>query len=319
MTPSVSRLGSFTRHILSAVPTLATCMAVCACGADADLPPVGPASRPRQGSPLTEAEAPPDVVMPPSGQDYDTNCDAMATEEAPILPVAPGESAYFDQPVPRRLHQIWYGPPHPLFGPRMQSWRTYAEIFGYDYKLWGDNDDDILALIMPVKNYQVLHFYREVGDYRAVSDVVRLSLLSLFGGIYLDSDLQPPSDEHGVFDLDEWLPMTNVAAIAEAEVRETDSTSVFWTNCLLMSSVHHPLIEHLARTLPDNHAHWQSRFGTIAEYTSGPFFLTRSVAGAITTLAFEEACAFHLFGGGDVGPFAWGLPPDAAALDENQR
>ena len=244
----------------------------------------------------------------------DPNCSFMRTLPATIPPQDPGAGEpYFDAPVPRRVHQIWYGKEHSVFGPRMQSWMRYAETFGYSYKLWTAADDELVESLLPPRNRQVWQYYRARSDYRAASDVLRLSLLEVFGGIYIDSDLQPPTDAHGPVDFADWLPLTGFAAILEWWSREVGPTAAFLTNMFLAASPGHPMVAHLVSILPDNHDTWARQRVPAAEYTTGPFLLSRALGGVVTMITMREAMGLHLGGLLDrPDPWAWGLPTPAS-------
>lgn len=240
----------------------------------------------------------------------DRNCEHMRTRFAVSPPETEAEPAYFDREIPRFIHQIWYGDPHEAYGKRMRAWEAFAARFGYAYKLWGEEDDDLVTSIMPPRTRQVFAFYRERRDWRAASDVLRLSLLHVIGGIYLDSDLQPPRDGEGPFDLSDWVPLRNVVALLETEARQTDSAALFASNVLLMAPAGHPLVAHLVATLPDNHHVWNRRLRPTAEYTTGPFLLTRSLGGPVTLLQVREAVRYALGGGGAPWDDAWTRPSE---------
>ena len=87
--------------------------------------------------------------------------------------------------IPKVIHQIWLGPnriPDHFF-PWMETWRRCFS--DWEYKLW--TDADLPGLLGDCICRDILSSDQNVG---LRSDVLRLELLRLFGGIYADCDFE---------------------------------------------------------------------------------------------------------------------------------
>jgi inositol phosphorylceramide mannosyltransferase catalytic subunit len=95
-------------------------------------------------------------------------------------PVTPG--ALF---TPRLVHIIWIGPtPMPTaYHHYHESWAAYHP--GWSVKLW--TDEDLPSLLPRMRNADL---YQQLHDPRAKADVLRYEILYLFGGVYVDADME---------------------------------------------------------------------------------------------------------------------------------
>uniref|UniRef100_A0A0G4I5X9 Alpha 1,4-glycosyltransferase domain-containing protein n=1 Tax=Chromera velia CCMP2878 TaxID=1169474 RepID=A0A0G4I5X9_9ALVE len=85
--------------------------------------------------------------------------------------------------IPKRLHQIWLGPKEIPSQCKefMETWkRRHPE---WEYKLWRHADVESLKL----RNRSA---YEEAENFAHKSDILRLELLSQFGGVYVDVDYE---------------------------------------------------------------------------------------------------------------------------------
>jgi mannosyltransferase OCH1-like enzyme len=85
--------------------------------------------------------------------------------------------------IPRIIHYVWLGPnPLPALAQRcLESWQ--AHLPGYRIMIWGnDRAKEINNLYLQ----QAIHLKK----WAFASDVIRLHALKLFGGIYLDTDVE---------------------------------------------------------------------------------------------------------------------------------
>ena len=86
------------------------------------------------------------------------------------------------QEIPKKIHQIWLGSPVPeKYKTWMNSWKNLNK--GWDYYLW--DDEKIKSL-----NMQNRDLFDTIENLGAKSDIARLEILRLFGGIYVDTDFQ---------------------------------------------------------------------------------------------------------------------------------
>ena len=96
------------------------------------------------------------------------------------VPLAPG--------IPRVLHQIWIGG-----APMPARWEGFAARLralhpAWEYRLWGDAEAAALLASGPDWARALYAAWDNFG-YR--SDLLRLLILSEFGGVYLDTDCEP--------------------------------------------------------------------------------------------------------------------------------
>lgn len=89
--------------------------------------------------------------------------------------------------IPKIIHQLapsnifsW----HPLWIACQESWKKH--FLGFEYKLWNDEDIDILIEQHYSQYYQV---YQEFPIHIMKIDFVRFAILHKFGGIYADMDV----------------------------------------------------------------------------------------------------------------------------------
>lgn len=85
--------------------------------------------------------------------------------------------------IPKVIHYCWFGnnPKSEIMIKCMDSWKKFAP----DYEIieWNEQNFNI-------KKYAYTQEAYESGKYAFVSDVVRFDILFLYGGIYLDTDVE---------------------------------------------------------------------------------------------------------------------------------
>lgn len=88
-----------------------------------------------------------------------------------------------DHHIPKKLHYCWYGgKPLPDLALRcIESWKTFLPE--YELKRWDERNSDL-----KINRYVELAY--QAGQYAFVSDVMRLKVLHVEGGIYLDTDVE---------------------------------------------------------------------------------------------------------------------------------
>lgn len=85
--------------------------------------------------------------------------------------------------IPKIIHYCWFGPnniPNELIN-HMKSWELFCP--DYEIKLWNEDSFDINSHPFTKSAYNE-------GKYAYVSDYVRAFALNVYGGIYLDTDVE---------------------------------------------------------------------------------------------------------------------------------
>lgn len=86
--------------------------------------------------------------------------------------------------IPKTIHYCWFGrnPKPAIIKKCIRSWRRYCP----DYEIieWNEDNYDLACAPMYVKQAY------EAGKWAFVTDYVRLEVLSEFGGIYMDTDVE---------------------------------------------------------------------------------------------------------------------------------
>jgi hypothetical protein len=157
--------------------------------------------------------------------------------------------------IPKVIHRIWVGGPMPAHYERFaQRW---AELHpGWNMKLWGDDDFGWLENQDLFDNADKFVPADAVGQFR--SDVARYEILSRFGGVYVDCDVEPQKP------LD---PLVDVRSFAGWEEQGT-----FVGNTVLGSEPNSPAMQQMIRVIPEMA---KANAGRAATWISGPRVLTR--------------------------------------------
>ena len=148
----------------------------------------------------------PDVESIPQRQDqrpasYDAHCDSI---RVPAFDKRSATKAPLGgyEPIPRIIHQIWLGPREGRFNDTLASsveaWDDFARAFGYEHHLWSAEDIENLAPYMHPRNLALIHRFIDSRAYHAAADTLRLELIHIFGGVYVDCDFMPPTIEGSI-------------------------------------------------------------------------------------------------------------------------
>lgn len=158
-------------------------------------------------------------------------------------PLNPNPQDY-NNPVPRKIHQIWLGEKPPP--SKTQLWSELAIKYGYQYKLWRENDIENFGLTN-IKEYRDRI---NKGRYQGASDVARYEILNLEGGLYCDADIRPL--DLPIFD---YLNQTGFAAAPEhnPQPKSLGSGAIFLANGFIVSSPNHPILNRIVLSLPLNY------------------------------------------------------------------
>jgi mannosyltransferase OCH1-like enzyme len=234
------------------------------------------------------------VLIPeikPGQAEYDPYCSFLAASPPKIKLRNQEEIKYFEVPVPRSIHQIWFGPPNTKNNKKMAAWQQYARDENFTYKMWGLEDWDNIRSFMKPRNFLLMNQFMERKNYWAVSDILRLEILTNFGGIYSDVDVSPPSDAKGFIDFSDLLPMQGLTLVTETNGRTIGNSSLFVCNNFMISSPKHPLMTYLINNLERNIKKWkeqcpsdQENCNDTAMYQTGPFYISKALTGVLTVL-----------------------------------
>ena len=166
--------------------------------------------------------------------------------------------------IPKIIHQIWLGSSVPeVYKGWMQTW---AELDGWQYYLWTDQEVKNLKL-------QNQNLYDQSKNFGEKSDILRLELLSKYGGVYVDVDFECMKPEifdelHKSFDF--------YIGFEPLEHGFTHKFNMFKVcNAILASIPRHPLIQDLITNLRANYLAYYKNCSVIQR--TGPSYLTRMI------------------------------------------
>lgn len=164
--------------------------------------------------------------------------------------------------IPRIIHQIWIGGEVPEeFRPWMETW---ASLEGWEYKLWTDEDVKKLSL----ENRDLYEMATNLGEK---ADILRLEILSSYGGLYVDVDFEcvnPAIFEelHKSFHF-----YIGFEPLEHGKVARFNMFKV--CNALIASCPRHPLLKDLLLNMKANYFAYLPFRGVIEK--TGPSYITR--------------------------------------------
>jgi mannosyltransferase OCH1-like enzyme len=153
--------------------------------------------------------------------------------------------------IPKVFHQIWINDNDPSLPKRFADYRDgWLRLHpGWDYKLWNLNNIDF-----PLRRPELL---KDAGSYAQLADILRLEIISEYGGIYLDTDFECLRSIEPLLD--------NVSLFFCSEDGETFTQSIFGAR------PKHPLVLRLVKDLP-------STIGRdLPNLETGPRYVTKSI------------------------------------------
>lgn len=210
--------------------------------------------------------------------DYDKRSEHMCA--FPPVNLTPG---YFDKPIPKKIHQIWFGDPARAPKEVTSQWVEFAKRFGYEYQLWTEADDVLLRWLMAPENYRLMLDYREKKVYCSASDILRYELLKHYGGIYVDCDIPAPKENGSYVDLAAFIPMRGLVLTTEWHGREIGTCALFASCGLIMCCPGHPVIEQLVKSISGNvEAFTKSGEDPDSMFLTGPCLLNKVLTGSFT-------------------------------------
>lgn len=212
--------------------------------------------------------------------DFDKRSEHMSATPPKHLP-----SGYFDMPIPKKIHQIWFGDLSRMPKEVTTQWVEFSERFGYKYQLWTEADDALLRWLMDPENYQLMLQYREKKVYCSASDILRYELLKHFGGIYIDCDIPAPKEGGAYVDLGQFIPLKGLVLTTEWHGRDIGTCALFASCGLIMSCPNHPVIEQLVKSIPGNiEAFSKSGEDPDSMFLTGPCLLNKVLTGSFTVV-----------------------------------
>lgn len=150
---------------------------------------------------------------------------------ANYLPPPPDD---FVPGIPHTLHAVWLGPSHVP-----AEWEESAAAFlamhpGWNYRLWTDVDVDGLLASDPfgLQPFGLRAAFDKWPNFGPQSDILRLLILYLFGGLYLDVDCRVHRPMGALLD--------SVDALVGATFPGEPFPAVLVQNAVIAASARHP-------------------------------------------------------------------------------
>lgn len=163
--------------------------------------------------------------------------------------------------IPKVFHFIWIGDdPLPKWAEEnICSWLKYH--LGWRVYLWTNRQERelVLSMRLPNRSCSCIEYYDSHPNLGSRSDMIRLAALRLFGGLYLDVDVECWGS------IDRWM---NRSALLIEESAATPGTI---GNSLMAFTAAHPFLDFcLANLVEDAEAHKER-----ISLSTGPGFITR--------------------------------------------
>ena len=153
--------------------------------------------------------------------------------------------------IPRIIHRLWLHPPGP---PMPAIFRAYGEQWRTLNPGWEVRDWTSLDAFGPLANQQGFDaIRRDLHRYR--SSLVRTELLLRYGGVYVDTDMEP---------LRPIIPLVDghVCVLAESANRGARGQAVL-SDSFIAAEPGHPLLAEVVRTLPAAAEHYRGRHAAV--------------------------------------------------------
>jgi len=209
------------------------------------------------------------------------------------------QADYFNKPVPKILHQIWFGDREgrDRFNDlnTSQKWIESCEKFGWKYILWTEKDIDHVAEFASPGNICLLKDFLQKKGYLLASDVMRYELLRHYGGVYMDCDFQPPTRNGEYVSLFDLFPSRGSTFMLDHQLWPGGNAGVSACNGFLFSPKEGPLITELCSQLVRNCQVARNETDDNAHCCTGPFYLNKLFSGcfnAVSPLYPEEHMMF---------------------------
>lgn len=153
--------------------------------------------------------------------------------------------------IPKIIHQIWLGGPLPeAYVSWTKTWQEHHP--DWTYIIWGDDDLPLLPLVNK-------KLFDKASNFGEKSDILRLELLNLYGGLYIDTDYEC----YKSFDAFHYANSFYASALS------LGYCGIGLCNGLVAAAPAHPLIKKLVAGMGES-----STLPTLSERT-GPMYFTR--------------------------------------------
>jgi len=221
----------------------------------------------------------------------------MLCEHADINPHSKPElDNYFNKPVPKIIHQIWFGGRSKRPEKKIDQWKSYAQEFEYSHVIWTEESLPVIKDFCRPSNYDYIKHFISIGNYWAASDVLRYELLNKFGGIYIDCDFSPPKWEDHWVDFREIMSFKGLTAVTEHKGRDIGETAVFVCTGIIVSSPNHPIMKSLVYQLAGNIKQWKTKRGNYdAMFITGPFYFNKVLFGNFNLIPISYLKMFQMY------------------------
>ncbi len=228
--------------------------------------------------------------------DYDPHCDSMKAEACPFEKFT-DHPHYYDDVVPNKIHRIWIGDQNRLSAENRRIWEDYTSDHGIEYKLWTENDLEVMKTFMLPQNFNLFLKLHSLGQFWAASDVLRMEILRNFGGIYLDCDFFPPEIEGKKVKFSELLSMRGLTVMTEHNAREIGGgKAIFVANGFICAPRMHPVIVSYCEQVYENTENFfRCENCYEAPYVTGPFLFTKILNGTFNVVPWTFLMKYQCY------------------------
>lgn len=159
-----------------------------------------------------------------------------------------------ENPIPKIVHQVWIGGELPQ---KYHGWANSWKQSGWQYNLW--TEEKLLEIFTDEEK----EWYHKIPNPGPRSDLARYKLLSLFGGIYCDTDFERLKDMSEITDYSTLFAGVTFDTIPEI------------SGAIVGAIPNHPLINKTLETLVQKQ-HTKNDYNEIL-FKTGPAFFSRSI------------------------------------------
>jgi mannosyltransferase OCH1-like enzyme len=178
----------------------------------------------------------------------------------------------FSAKIPKRVHQIWIGPEKPYVKRSKERWTKYCSKYLLEYVFW---DERLLNKYSYTSS--ILKICKEKNiDLAHISDVLRYTIVKLWGGLYVDVDFVPNQNKDIFGDI---LDDSSFAVVTEHWANPGQYGGIQCANGIFASASYHPLITRIADRAIKNLKTMKATLWTV-----GPYYFTASLYGSFTTI-----------------------------------
>ncbi len=214
---------------------------------------------------------------------YDSRLYAMCVT-TPQWPVSPRTVERNDQPIPKTIFQIWFGKKNARWAGHLEAWQSYAERFGYTYRLYTDEDIEEILHNASSQMKSLFWQFHNMQEYRGLSDLARYLVLNDHGGIYIDADMRIPVWRNEPVDFISFMPLRGLVVVADGAPVDWGVGGLHVLNGIMASCPKHSTLEALLRQIPGNARCCVQAHEHNAVLLSGPAALTTLLTGPVTVI-----------------------------------